>query len=230
VWSAIYVTARCHNSYRKNDSPHSVECDIVMIDTSSSQQGGWEALHPPGQNVGGMHSRIPPPLTPVHVITFTFLTFFYVFFKTKKTWLLRILLCCIDYVFSNYEFHTRRSRKLLKSVRAKLPLIPSFYPPQVNSSPPHFTHPILSIPILLYRFPLTFFLSSCLKSYSQLEVGESSKLPAGFGAEPQLQMHLVHFMVVKCTRWHKISLVAVQCRPKCMFNLEQQKVIVYRVA
>jgi len=45
-----YATARCHHSmhsYRKN----------------SSQQGGWEALHPPPfQNVGGC---ISPPLTPV---------------------------------------------------------------------------------------------------------------------------------------------------------------------
>ena len=55
----LYVTARCHHSYRKNDSPHSVECDIVMIDTSSSQQGGWDALHSPCQNVGGCILPIP---------------------------------------------------------------------------------------------------------------------------------------------------------------------------
>jgi len=47
----LYVNARCHHSYRKNDSPHSVECDIVMIDSCSSQQGGMRGIAPPCQNV-----------------------------------------------------------------------------------------------------------------------------------------------------------------------------------
>jgi len=48
-----YVTARCHNSYRKNDSPHSVECDIVMTDTSSSQQReGERHCIPPAKMLG----------------------------------------------------------------------------------------------------------------------------------------------------------------------------------
>ena len=54
----LYVTARCHHSYRKNDSPNSVECDIVMIDTSSSQQRGMRGISSPCQNVGGC---IPHP-------------------------------------------------------------------------------------------------------------------------------------------------------------------------
>ena len=61
-----YVTARCHHSYRKNYSPHSVECDIVMTDTSSSQQGGWEALHPPAKMLG-VCIPITPPLTPLRM-------------------------------------------------------------------------------------------------------------------------------------------------------------------
>jgi len=40
------------HSYRKNDSPHSVECDIVMTDTSSSQQGGMRGIASPCQNDG----------------------------------------------------------------------------------------------------------------------------------------------------------------------------------
>ena len=34
----LYVTARCHNSYMKNDSPHSDECDIVMTDRGDERQ------------------------------------------------------------------------------------------------------------------------------------------------------------------------------------------------
>jgi len=49
-----YVTAGCHHSYRKNDSPHSVECDIVMTDTSSSQQGGMRGIASPLPKCWGM--------------------------------------------------------------------------------------------------------------------------------------------------------------------------------
>ena len=63
-----YVTARCHHSYRKNDSPHSVECDIVMTDTSTSQQGGWEAYHPLAKVLGDASPYPPPPLSPTPAV------------------------------------------------------------------------------------------------------------------------------------------------------------------
>ena len=32
----LHFTARCHHSYKKNDTPHSLECDIVMTNDTSS--------------------------------------------------------------------------------------------------------------------------------------------------------------------------------------------------
>jgi len=34
--TCLHVAARCHHSYKKNESPHSLSCDIVMTDDSSS--------------------------------------------------------------------------------------------------------------------------------------------------------------------------------------------------
>jgi len=34
--TCLQVAARCHHSYKKNESPHSLSCDIVMTDDSSS--------------------------------------------------------------------------------------------------------------------------------------------------------------------------------------------------
>lgn len=34
--TCLHVAARCHHSYKKNESPHSLSCDIVMTEDSSS--------------------------------------------------------------------------------------------------------------------------------------------------------------------------------------------------
>jgi len=55
-----YATARCHHSYRENDSPHSVEFDIVMTDdTVHRSKGGMRGIASPPAKILGDASPIP---------------------------------------------------------------------------------------------------------------------------------------------------------------------------